>query len=192
MRYSILALAPFVAAAYGQEASTTEAPTVLPVISGSVTVSSTYTYSNTLTNFLSLTNSDGVVTGMPTLSNAGPQVAVTSQPAAETNVGTVATIPAGLPTGITAIAHGGSNTSTSFFTVSVGPSTTVVLSSTSSTSSAGSGSGSGSETGASGSGGQNPSATGSAGASESSSAADAVKVASGAVLGLGALFVALL
>ena len=160
-----------------------------------MTVSSTYTYSNTLTNFLSLTNSDGVVTGMPTLSNPGTPVVATSQPAVETNVGAAASIPAGLPTGLNTIAYGGSNTSTNFFTVSVGPSTTVVLSSTTSSASrtgANGGSGSGSETGASGSGGNNPSATGSAGASESSSAADAAKVASGAVLGLGAVFVALL
>lgn len=133
---------------------------------------------------------------MPTLSNAGTPVAVTSQPAVETNVGTLATIPAGLPTGINTIYHGGSNTSSSFFLVSVGSSTTVVVgSSTSSVSRSGAtgGSGSGSEeTGASGTSGQGASATQSGGASESSSAADAVKVASGAVLGLGAVFVALL
>lgn len=54
----------------------------VPVASGSTTITSTYTYSNTLTNFLSLTNSDGVITGMPSV--AGGPAAETSQPALAT------------------------------------------------------------------------------------------------------------
>ncbi|EME49996.1 hypothetical protein DOTSEDRAFT_68752 [Dothistroma septosporum NZE10] len=181
MRYSVLALAPFVAAAYGQETSSSATPTV----------TSTYTYSNTETNFLSSTNSYGVITGMPSLTDTGAPVAATSQPAVDTDVGAAASIPAGLPTGIQTIYHGGSNTSTSFFLVSVGSSTTVVVqSSTSSASATGGSAGSGSgATGASGSAGQSASGTGSASASSSSSAADAVKIVSGAVLGLGAAVV---
>lgn len=206
MRSSVLYSAPFVAAvAYAQSSSTAETtgPTVVPEISGSVTISSTYTYSNTLTNFLSLTNSDGVVTGMPTLSvNTAPGVAVTSQPA-------LATVPAGLPTGINTV-YIGNGSSLSSFQVSVGTSTTVVVGgaasgasvatgSVASVATAGaSGSMSGSGSMASGSGSSNPSAsrtgsaTGSASAT-SSSAADSIKLASGAVLGgLGALFAAFL
>ncbi|KAF7197217.1 hypothetical protein HII31_01642 [Pseudocercospora fuligena] len=198
MRYSGLAIAPFVVAAFAQsESSSTASPTVVPVVESGSTISSTYTYSNTMTNFLSLTNSDGVVTGMPTLSNV-------PQPAAETSQPAVAVVPAGLPEGITTLGINiGNSTSRTSFAVSVGSSTTVVingaatgLSVTSGSSAAiatGTATGSDSENTASGTSTESPSSTESSAGETSSAAANSnLKIASGAVLGLGAFFVGLL
>lgn len=77
------------------------------------------------------TNSDGIITAIPGGGGAAetsqPAV-VTSQPAVVTSIPAVATIPAGLPVGTTTITQGNSS-----FVISVGPSTTVVLTSTSTT-----------------------------------------------------------
>ena len=148
---------------------------------------STYTYSNTMTNFLTETNSLGVVTGMPNLSNGYAPVAETAQPA-------VATIPAGLASGsVYTLAYGNASS----FTVSIGSSTTYVLgaaatgisvtegSATTGTAGA-SGTHSGTHTGTATS--NTASGTGSQASATSSGAASAnMKAASGAVLGLGAL-----
>ena len=101
-----------------------------------VTATTTYVYlySNPVTTLLTQTNSDGIITGLP---SSGPDAetsqpaVVTSQPAVVTSIPDVATIPAGLPAGTTTITQGNSS-----FVISVGPSTTVVLTSTSTTSSA--------------------------------------------------------
>ncbi|KAI1123855.1 hypothetical protein F5Y10DRAFT_43445 [Nemania abortiva] len=92
----------------------------------------TYQYSNPATTLLTQTNSDGVITGLPsggTAAETSQPAVETSQPAVVTSMPPVATIPAGLPTGTTTIAQGNSS-----FVISVGPSTTVVLTSTSTTS----------------------------------------------------------
>ncbi|KAI1308588.1 hypothetical protein F5Y03DRAFT_92416 [Xylaria venustula] len=100
-------------------------------VGSAVTAVTTYTYqySNPVTTLLTQTNSDGIITGLP---SSGPD-AVTSQPAVETSqpavvtsIPDVATIPAGLPAGTTTIQQGNSS-----FVISVGKSTTVVLTSTS-------------------------------------------------------------
>lgn len=86
MRYAVLAAALVASvSAQSSEASTTS------------TSISTPPYSNPATQYLTQTNSLGVVTGQPTLPAGG--LPVTTQPAVDTQVGTVATIPAGLPTG---------------------------------------------------------------------------------------------
>jgi hypothetical protein len=89
----------------------------------------TYEYSNPATTLLTQTNSDGIITAIPGGGGAAetsqPAV-VTSQPAVVTSIPSVATIPAGLPVGTTTITQGNSS-----FVISVGPSTTVVLTSTS-------------------------------------------------------------
>ncbi|KAM0723267.1 hypothetical protein Q7P37_001468 [Cladosporium fusiforme] len=120
MRSSILIAAPFVAAAYAQSSDAVNT-TVVPVSSGSTTVESTFSYSNGLTSFLTQTNSNGVITGMPAVETAQSALppAVTAQPS-------VATIPAGLPEGVTHILINISRSLTSF-EVSVGSSTTVVV-----------------------------------------------------------------
>ncbi|KAI0202009.1 hypothetical protein F4808DRAFT_423185 [Astrocystis sublimbata] len=99
----------------------------------------TYEYSNPATTLLTQTNSDGIITGLPSeglpAETSQPAV-VTSQPAVVTSIPAVATIPAGLPIGTTTIAQGNSS-----FVISVGSSTTVVLTSTSTTSDKASGTG---------------------------------------------------
>lgn len=120
MRSSIIFAAPFVAAAYAQSSDAVNT-TVVDVSSGSTTVQSTVSYSNGLTSYLTMTNSNGVITGMPAVETAQSDLpaAVTAQPS-------VATIPAGLPEGVTHIAINISRSLTSF-EVSVGSSTTVVV-----------------------------------------------------------------
>ncbi|KAI8624334.1 hypothetical protein F5Y19DRAFT_480713 [Xylariaceae sp. FL1651] len=147
----------------------------------------TYQYSNPATSLLTQTNSDGIITGLPSTGppaeTSQPSV-VTSQPNVVTSIPPVATIPAGLPSGLTTITQGNSS-----FVVSVGQSTTVVLTTSTTTPSASGAS----NTEGSASGGSNPSATnsGSSGASHTPNAAAGVVPASFG-LSLGALVAALL
>ncbi|CZT17043.1 uncharacterized protein RCC_02875 [Ramularia collo-cygni] len=206
MRYAILA-APLVAIVYAQAES-----------SSSISIPP---YSNPATQYLTQTNSLGVVTGQPTLPGGG--IVATSMPAVDTQVGTVATIPAGLPTGVTSIpiAVGNGTTPASYFTISVGSSTTVVLgavptgvsvSGVSGTASGPRGSNTGSSSnnnnnnnndndndnnnsgGSSSSNNDDPSSTesSSSDSSEGAAVANSMVGASGAVLGLGALIAAML
>lgn len=153
------------------------------VVSGSVTVTSVYTYTNPLTSLLTQTNSDGVITGMP---GNGPTAVDTSQPAK-------ATIPAGLPNGETTIFINASSGLTSFG-ISVGPSTTkvenggvasgsVIVASSSGAAGGGSGGSGGSGGGDSGSGSDSN--------SDNAAAPTQMKAAAG-VLAFGALAAVLL
>jgi len=188
---SVLFAAPLVATAYAATSLYT-----ITVPSGTTSIVETLTYSNPATQYLTETNSAGVVTGMPKGSAVptGVPHAVTSQPPP-------ATIPAGLPTGTTVIYYNGTAGFTSF-TVSVGSKSTTVLGQ------AGTASGSvfvpaGQSTPTGGphhhqtgtaTGGSNNQGTqsSSASASSSSGAADNVKVASAGMIGLAGLFAALL
>lgn len=172
--------------------------------------STTAPYTNGFTSYLTQTNSLGVVTGMPAVDTAQSALppAVTSQPE-------VATIPAGLPEGVTHIMQNISRSLTSF-EVSVGSSTTVVIGAASgativtgtgtetgaaaTASSSGSSSNSNndddsSSSGSSNSNSESSSASGS-GAAESTGSADSsagrVTLASAGVLGFGALIAAFL
>ncbi|KAI1118291.1 hypothetical protein F5Y14DRAFT_447168 [Nemania sp. NC0429] len=154
-----------------------------------VTATTTYTYfySNPLTSLLTQTNSDGIITGLPSgglpAFTSQPAV-VTSQPDVVTSQPAVATIPAGLPEGTTTITRGNSS-----FVISVGPSTTVVLTSTSTTST------DPSNTGESNSDGSSPSSSsGASGSSpsETPGAAAGLVPASFGLVSLGALIAALL
>ncbi|KAI0436838.1 hypothetical protein F4803DRAFT_200320 [Xylaria telfairii] len=100
------------------------------------TTTYTYHYSNPATTLLTQTNSDGIITGLPGAAETSQPAVVTSQPAVVTSIPDVATIPAGLPAGTTTITQGNSS-----FVISVGPSTTVVLTSTTTTSKGASGTG---------------------------------------------------
>ena len=202
MRSSIFFVAPFVAAAYAQSS---DANTTAVVESTSTTAP----YTNGFTSYLTQTNSLGVVTGMPAVDTAQSALppAVTSQPE-------VATIPAGLPEGVTHIMQNISRSLTSF-EVSVGSSTTVVIGAASGativtgtgteTGAAATASSSGSSSnnddddssssGSSNSNSESSSASGS-GAAESTGSADSsagrVTLASAGVLGFGALIAAFL
>ena len=151
-----------------------------------------------------MTNSNGVITGMP-----GQSTVDTGLPAAFTSQPAVATIPAGEPTGYHTLTLNISAQLTSF-TISVGKSTTAVLGgadvSTVEGSSVGAsqtgggqgprphrtgGAGGSRGTGTAG-GQQASSASASASASSSGAAQSNMKVASAGMLGLGALFAALL
>ncbi|KAK8051538.1 hypothetical protein PG993_002923 [Apiospora rasikravindrae] len=135
MRSSVAAVAPFLAvAAMAQEMHTTKltnlAPqTVLVGFTGTdgkpttKTSAYTYDYSNPATAYLTQTNSDGIVTGMPSNS---VDTAIPTQPKAETSQPPVATIPAGLGTGAHTLTINASSGLTSF-TISVGSSTTAVV-----------------------------------------------------------------
>lgn len=209
MRSSVLIAAPFVAAAAAQDLTSITGGTQTATISasGSALYTTTWTYSNPATNYLSETNSAGIVTGQPSGSGAGVGVAETEQPSVVTSQPPVATVPAGLPTGVTYIQYNGTAGFTSF-QVSVGSSTTVVggvagtlasngavipTESGSTGGSGGSGSNSGSNSGSessSGSGSGDASST-DASASQSGNAASSVRVA-GAGIGLFAFIAALL
>ncbi|GAP85170.1 putative period circadian protein [Rosellinia necatrix] len=146
----------------------------------------TYYYSNPATTLLTQTNSDGIITGLP---NNGPPAetsqpaVVTSQPAVVTSQPAVATIPAGLPAGTTTIIQGNSS-----FVISVGPSTTVVLTSTSTTNDGAA------NTGSSPTDGSDPSASsdGSSDPTETPGAAAGIVPASFGLVSFGALIAALL
>lgn len=146
------------------------------------------------TNYLTQTNSLGVVTGGPAAVTTQPSV-ITSQPAVATNVGTAASIPAVAP-GIWTIPlpAGGNNTSLISYIVSANNSTTVILNGPTSSGATATGSGA-SATGsgaATKSGSASGSATGSGSASSSQGAAANVQVAAGSLLGFGALMAAFL
>merc|ERR1712054_720753 len=110
MRSSIMIVAPFVAAAYAQSSAPANGT------EGAMTSSSSY--SNDATQYLTQTDSRGVITGQP--------AAATSQPSLPAGVSTqpqVATVPAALPTGINTIQYGNESS----FLVSVGSSTTSII-----------------------------------------------------------------
>jgi|ERR1711959_467766 len=112
MRSSIMIVAPFVAAAYAQSSAPANGT------EGAMTSSSSYSYSNDATQYLTQTDSRGVITGQP--------AAATSQPSLPAGVSTqpqVATVPAALPTGINTIQYGNESS----FLVSVGSSTTSII-----------------------------------------------------------------
>merc|ERR1712111_173123 len=102
MRSSIMIVAPFVAAAYAQSSAPANGT------EGAMTSSSSYSYSNDATQYLTQTDSRGVITGQPAAATSQPQVA---------------TVPAALPTGIQTIAYGNESS----FLVSVGSSTTSII-----------------------------------------------------------------
>lgn len=222
MRSSILFVAPFVAAAFAQSTDTANATVsvynslflyqmlnlaqVIEASSGSTTVSTTVPYTNGFTSYLTETNSLGVVTGMPSVVTSQPSqpAAVTAQSSLPTGVTTqpvVATIPAGLPSGTNTVVLNISSSLTSFL-VSVGSSTTAVIgdasvsiaAATNATGTAASGStatGSGSSASGSAASGSNT-ASSSSSSSTSNAAVGNVQVASAGLIGLGALFAALL
>lgn len=175
MQYSIILAAAFAAAVSAQDASA----------SASTTSTSTPPYSNPNTQYLTQTNSVGVVTGMPSVVTSQPAggVAITTQPAVVTTQPILATIPAGLSTGLNTIPYG--NTTV---TVSMSGSITSIISASKTTATSGSGAAaSGSGASASGSG----TATGAS--SSSSAGAGAHIKAGGAALGFaGAMFAAFL
>ncbi|KAI7298748.1 hypothetical protein KC315_g17908, partial [Hortaea werneckii] len=112
MRSSVMIVAPFVAAAYAQSSAPANGT------EGAMTSSSSYSYSNDNTQYLTQTDSRGVITGQP--------AAATSQPSLPAGVSTqpqVATVPAALPTGINTIQYGNESS----FLVSVGSSTTSII-----------------------------------------------------------------
>merc|ERR1712014_145886 len=112
MHSSIMIVAPFVAAAYAQSSAPANGT------EGAMTSSSSYSYSNDATQYLTQTDSRGVITGQP--------AAATSQPSLPAGVSTqpqVATVPAALPTGINTIQYGNESS----FLVSVGSSTTSII-----------------------------------------------------------------
>ncbi|KAI0802235.1 hypothetical protein F5Y07DRAFT_381050 [Xylaria sp. FL0933] len=183
MRSFAFLAAPLLASvALAQSSDDSEHTTVLTIgftnsVGSAVTAVTTYTYqySNPVTTLLTQTNSEGIITGLP---SSGPDAetsqpaVVTSQPAVVTSIPAVATIPAGLPTGTTTITQGNSS-----FVVSVGSSTTVVLTSTSTTSSDDASNTSGGSTGTDGS--SNPSST--SGSSDGSSPTETPGAAAGVV-----------
>ncbi|KAK0307353.1 hypothetical protein LTR91_020752 [Friedmanniomyces endolithicus] len=220
MRASIF-IAPFMAAAVAVAQS--EVVETLVSASGNTSVTTTISYSVPQTTLLTQTNSEGVVTGQPVAATipagltaspvaatipageTGSPVAITSQPA-------VATIPAGLSIGVTSLAQNASGT-LSYFTVSVGTSTTLVIggagpvvavgtassgtasgsaaSASASASSAASGSGSASAASATGSS-STAAAAASSSTAKSAASVNGAQIASAGLIGLGALFAALL
>merc|ERR1712070_875683 len=112
MHSSIMIVAPFVAAAYAQSSAPANGT------EGVMTSSSSYSYSNDATQYLTQTDSRGVITGQPAAATSQP-----SLPAGVTTQPQVATVPAALPTGIQTIAYGNESS----FLVSVGSSTTSII-----------------------------------------------------------------
>jgi hypothetical protein len=178
---------------------------LVEVLSGSVTVTSTFRYSNPATKYLTETNSEGVVTGMPenTATNGMDTAVVTAQPP-------VATIPAGISgttviyynasTGLTSFTVDGQSTTTNIIGEAGGVSTTAGPFSSSaaggsptggSGNNGGGNGGNGNGNGNGGNGGGSP--TGAAAASSSTGAAVSnAQIASAGIFGLGAFFAALL
>lgn len=183
MYTSVILALPFALLAAAQSANTTLS-------------TSTYAYSNPNTQYLTQTNSLGVITGGPSVYTSQP-----SAPAVVTTQPSIGIIPAALPSGINTIIVG-NGTAAQTYLVSAASGTTTVLARTSSaasnsaatTGSAASGSASGSSASGSGATATTGSATGSrtgtAAASSSTGAAAAVKVAGSALVGAGAFFVA--
>merc|ERR1712070_242826 len=112
MHSSIMIVAPFVAAAYAQSSAPANGT------EGVMTSSSSYSYPNDATQYLTQTDSRGVITGQPAAATSQP-----SLPAGVTTQPQVATVPAALPPGIQPIAYGNESS----FLVSVGSSTTSVI-----------------------------------------------------------------
>ncbi|KAI4760803.1 hypothetical protein E4T52_03907 [Aureobasidium sp. EXF-3400] len=212
MRASVFFAAPLVAMAAAQSSTANETSVLstIPVSSSSVP------YTNGFTSFLTQTNSLGVVTGQPLPATSVGVAATNSAPAAISSVA-VQLVPAGLAPGtVTTLIYGnvtaGNATS---IVVTVGASTTQILSaaviaatgsgsSASGSSAAAAASSSGSSASQSGSSsrgassassrassasGSASSATGSAAAS-STGAASNVKVGAGALIGAGVFFAA--
>lgn len=211
---SFIAVLPFVAGALAQADTTVrEDYTLVPEISGSVTITSTFRYSNPATLQLTETDSNGVVTGLPDATVATQPAVVTTQPAVDTvpagltSAPVVATIPAGIigttvftrngTAGVYSYTVIGSNTSTTVIAGPAGISTTVGSSSVAAGTTGRNGQttggrrptttrGSGSEASASGS------ASGTAASSTDNAATSNMHLASGGLIGLAALFAALL
>ncbi|KAI1343152.1 hypothetical protein F5Y15DRAFT_372256 [Xylariaceae sp. FL0016] len=152
----------------------------------------TYEYSNPATTLLTQTNSDGVITGAPSGVIAS---LVTSQPAVVTSQPEVATIPAGLPEGMTTITMAAaSGTGYTSFTVSVGSSTTEVVgdvatatSSGSSSTGTGSSSGSDSDSDSSSSGSGSDSSASATSSGDASSSTESPGAAAGLAPAMGAV-----
>merc|ERR1712029_470824 len=108
MRSSVMIVAPFVA--YAQSSA--------PANGTEGAMTSSYSYSNDATQYLTQTDSRGVITGQPAAATSQP-----SLPAGASTQPQVATVPAALPTGINTIAYGNESS----FLVSVGSSTTSVI-----------------------------------------------------------------
>merc|ERR1711967_149714 len=110
MRSSVMIVAPFVAVAYAQSSA--------PANGTEGAMTSSYSYSNDATQYLTQTDSRGVITGQPAAATSQP-----SLPAGASTQPQVATVPAALPTGINTIAYGNESS----FLVSVGSSTTSII-----------------------------------------------------------------
>merc|ERR1712072_1673565 len=110
MRSSVMIVAPFVAVAYAQSSA--------PANGTEGAMTSSYSYSNDATQYLTQTDSRGVITGQPAAATSQP-----SLPAGVTTQPQVATVPAALPTGINTIQYGNESS----FLVSVGSSTTSII-----------------------------------------------------------------
>merc|ERR1711967_19047 len=110
MRSSVMIVAPFVAVAYAQSSA--------PANGTEGAMTSSYSYSNDATQYLTQTDSRGIITGQPAAATSQP-----SLPAGASTQPQVATVPAALPTGINTIAYGNESS----FLVSVGSSTTSVI-----------------------------------------------------------------
>merc|ERR1712054_754326 len=110
MRSSIMIVAPFVAAAYAQSSAPANGT------EGAMTSSSSY--SNDATQYLTQTDSRGVITGQPAAATSQPSLPAGASPQPQ-----VATVPAALPTGINTIQYGNESS----FLVSVGSSTTSII-----------------------------------------------------------------
>jgi len=152
--------------------------------------SSSYSYDNPFTSYLTQTNSLGVITGQPAPATSIPTQpgVVTTQPAVVTSQPLPATLPA-LSSGFNTIIVGNSLNQTSTLTVSVGNATTSILTPASSTPASGS---AGTTGGAAATSGASGTPTGSATATKSSGAAAALHVAGGAFVGVGAFVAAFL
>lgn len=163
-----------------------------------MTVTSTYYYSNPATKFLTKTNSDGVVTGMPSNPAATGTALVTTQPAVVTAQPSVATIPAGL-SGTYTLTYNGTAGLTSFTVIAQSTKTSILggaagISTVAGSSSAGSNGHSPKTTGRGGNGnGSGASASSSAASTSSTGAASPnMHLASGGLVGLAAFVAALL
>jgi hypothetical protein len=149
------------------------------------TLVTSVSYDNPLTAYLTQTDSNGVITGMPTqpavVTSIPTQPAVvTSQPGVVTSQPLVASIYAGLTTGTNTVLVG-NQTQTVFFS---GDITSVIKATPTPTAAKSSGGSSGSGTSASGS--------AASASSSGSSASGHIKAGAGALVGAGALFAAFL
>jgi len=158
------ALLAFVALASAQSSSISAAASAATSVS-----------EDPLNSYLTMTNSNGVITGIPTQ----PAV-VTSQPSVVTSQPLPASIYAGLTTGLNTVIVGNQTVS-----VSIGSGITSIVKSTPKPTAA-------SSTGGSGASGSGTASGSAAGASSSGSAATHFKAGAGALAGFGAMFAFLL